>query len=834
MVQLCHELLGLGTLQFSTGADGGRDAFFEGRAARYPSPQEPWSGKLVIQAKHTGKADASCSDNDFVRTLLTGAKEKKSEAEKIAALHEEGKCDAYLLFTNRMLLAQQADKLVDELRQETGVERVAILGGETVSSYLDAFPEIARRFGLQTERAVGAEQVAPLPHEERLDEVERVVASNYEELDEKQRQQWRSLAVFAGDFDLAAAAAVWAIETRQAQSILDRELYRVRLVECRAGRYRLHDLARDFAAAQLEVQEQRIAEQRHAGHYVQVLADVNRRYRDSNVRSSDGKSLFDLEARNILAGQAWAAAYAADDSEATRYCNAYPSAGSYCLGLLLHPRDRGSWLKAGLSAAMTLGDRRAEGRHLGALGGVYSDLCRPGHAIELCDEALKIAREIADRQAEGDHLGALGIAHKDLGQPIRAIDFFEQHLKIAREIGDRRGEGNALGNLGVAYAALSEPRRAIEYYRQVLEIVRETGDRRGEDGALANLGSAYAALGKPRRAIEFYEQALVISREIGDRRGEGLKLGNLGVAYKDLGESRRAIELHERALEINREIGNRRGEGRNLGNLGLAYAALGEPRRAIELYEQRLEIAREFGDRRGEVNGLSNLGSAFTSLGSPRRAIELHEQALAIAREIGDRRGQGSSLGHLGIAYAEMRSPRRAIEFHQQQLEIAREIGDRSGEGSALGSLGNAYADLGKSRVAVNFYEQRLEIAQEIGDRQGQGHALGNLGIVYAELGESRRAIEYYEQRLEIAREIGDRSGEALGSWRLGMQYEKQGDFKQAVKLMMVTVDYRRKVGHPDAEKDAARVDEIRARQTGDGSVKRVLRRLRALLSGVS
>ncbi len=149
VVQLCHELLGRGTSQFASGRDGGRDAYFEGTAERYPSSPDPWSGKLVIQAKHTEKADASCSDTDFVRELLTGTREKKSEAAKIAALRREGKCDAYLLFTNRRLPALQADKLIGELRRKTGVPRVAILGRKTISSYLDEYPEIARRFHLQ-------------------------------------------------------------------------------------------------------------------------------------------------------------------------------------------------------------------------------------------------------------------------------------------------------------------------------------------------------------------------------------------------------------------------------------------------------------------------------------------------------------------------------------------------------------------------------------------------------------------------------------------------------------------------------------------------------------
>ncbi len=63
-----------------------------------------------------------------------------------------------------------------------------------------------------------------------------------------------------------------------------------------------------------------------------------------------------------------------------------------------------------------------------------------------------------------------------------------------------------------------------------------------------------------------------------------------------------------------------------------------------------------------------------------------------------------------------------------------------------------------------------------------------------------------------MAREIGDRLGEALGSWNLGAEYEKQGHLERAVELMQVGVDVKREIGHSDAEKDAARLAEIRAR----------------------
>ena len=53
VIEFCAELLGNGVQGFVTGPDGGRDARFSGTAMLVPSETDPWSGKIVIQAKHT-------------------------------------------------------------------------------------------------------------------------------------------------------------------------------------------------------------------------------------------------------------------------------------------------------------------------------------------------------------------------------------------------------------------------------------------------------------------------------------------------------------------------------------------------------------------------------------------------------------------------------------------------------------------------------------------------------------------------------------------------------------------------------------------------------------
>jgi len=532
---------------------------------------------------------------------------------------------------------------------------------------------------------------------ERETTVDAAFQISYDQLTPELQARWRALGVFPADFDTPAAAAVWENAADPGETLAD--LHAAGLVDAvTGGRWRLHDLARDFTRALCEPAETDALAYRHAAYYLNVLYACRDLYMKGNENILAGLALFDRERANIEAGQAWAAAQPADPA-AARLCNAYPDVGFIVLDLRLHPRTQIAWREAALTAARALGKRDYEGAHLGSLGNRFSELGEQRRAIEYQEQALIIIREIGDKRNEGTILNSLGLDWAALGEPRRAIEYHEQALVIAREIGDRRGEGNALGSLGNAYLSLGEPRRAIDYYEQHLVITRQIGDRRGEGNALGNLGNAYLSLGEPRRAIDYYEQVLVIMREIGDRRSEGCALGNLGGAWADLGESHRAIEYYEQALVIDREIGDRRGEGCALGNLGLAWADLGAPRRAIEYHEQALVIDREIGDRRGEGQTLNNLGSAYQNLDQLEQAAGYYEEAIALDQNL------PSLYNNLAGVYFAQGNLERAFQYYQRCEELEPETAL-----SACVKLGLIACCQGNDSLATEWFQKALAL----------------------------------------------------------------------------------------------------------------------------
>lgn len=147
VVDLCNNLLGIGVQSFSKGRDGGKDGYFKGTAQSYPSPNAPWTGEFIIQAKHTTKVEASCSDNDF---FLNKESIINKEIKRLVQMRDEkGQTfDCYLLFTNRKLPGSIQTAICKHLQDGLGITNANIVGLETLNRYVEQQPELIKRYQL--------------------------------------------------------------------------------------------------------------------------------------------------------------------------------------------------------------------------------------------------------------------------------------------------------------------------------------------------------------------------------------------------------------------------------------------------------------------------------------------------------------------------------------------------------------------------------------------------------------------------------------------------------------------------------------------------------------
>ena len=141
VILICNHILGVSTIPFAAGRDGGRDGKFIGKANCVPSEVKPWDGKIIIQAKHTSKKDTSCSDSDFIKIVDS---EVIPAVNKLKAAND---IDYYILFTNRKLTGDRDSLIERQIKDKIGIPSV-LFAEEKIQEFLHTYPDIVRSANL--------------------------------------------------------------------------------------------------------------------------------------------------------------------------------------------------------------------------------------------------------------------------------------------------------------------------------------------------------------------------------------------------------------------------------------------------------------------------------------------------------------------------------------------------------------------------------------------------------------------------------------------------------------------------------------------------------------
>lgn len=137
VILICNHILGSATIPFAKGKDGGKDGKFIGRANKIPSEADPWKGIIIIQAKHTSKINASCTESSFTRII------DDEVITAIDSLKSKNEINYYILFTNRSLSGIQESSITTKITEATGIPCI-LIADEKLQLYLKEYPDVVR------------------------------------------------------------------------------------------------------------------------------------------------------------------------------------------------------------------------------------------------------------------------------------------------------------------------------------------------------------------------------------------------------------------------------------------------------------------------------------------------------------------------------------------------------------------------------------------------------------------------------------------------------------------------------------------------------------------
>lgn len=143
IILICQKLLGISVQGFTAGADGGRDAKFVGTAELHPSKAAPWTGTVIIQAKHTNGYNKSFSEADFHSNTSKSTTIAK-EIPRIINLRNRNNLDHYMIFANRRLTGNTESDIRTYISVKCNIPESSLYlcGLEQMEMFLKHFPDI--------------------------------------------------------------------------------------------------------------------------------------------------------------------------------------------------------------------------------------------------------------------------------------------------------------------------------------------------------------------------------------------------------------------------------------------------------------------------------------------------------------------------------------------------------------------------------------------------------------------------------------------------------------------------------------------------------------------
>jgi tetratricopeptide (TPR) repeat protein len=395
---------------------------------------------------------------------------------------------------------------------------------------------------------------------------------SYQDLTVGQQRLFRRLGLHPGaDIDVYAAAALDDTDLRATRRRLG-ELYDQNLIgEPARGRYRLHDLLREYAwarAADDDDADNQAAIGRLLDYYLHtaVAAGQHVAWRPSIVgpppqgpapawapefrTEEEAVAWLGTERANLHAYAGYAAAHG-------RLVHAVriPAAMSGFLHTQGHWNEAVTLGQAALAAARTACDRHGQAWTLNQLGLVQWLTGDYPAATASLTQALQLFRDLGDQRGQPWTLDGLGVVQQLTGDCPAAAASLTQALQLARDLGDRRGQAWSLRDLGVVQQRTGDCPAAAASLTQALQLFRDLGDWHGQAGALINLGELLFLSSAYREARGYFAQALGIARDIDTPVEEARALEGIGRCHVQEGNPGQGAADLRQALAIYRRIG---------------------------------------------------------------------------------------------------------------------------------------------------------------------------------------------------------------------------------------------------------------------------------------
>jgi predicted ATPase/DNA-binding SARP family transcriptional activator len=392
---------------------------------------------------------------------------------------------------------------------------------------------------------------------------------------------FRRLSVFAGGAAFEAVEAICCgqgIERDQVLNLLsgvvDKSLVSADPLD-EAMRYRLHEVARQYARARLaEAKEESWVRNRHLDFFCRLAEALQPNL--LGTMPPGAVSRMKREHHNLRAALEWSIREEGDAQSGLRLAAALPGFWEV-QGLFAEERG---YLVTLLDRAGAAAPPAVRARALRGAGKVARYQCDFGAARSFFEQSLALDRELDDKPRMADTLARLGFLFSVQQEYAAAEPFFQESLAISRTLGDRSAVARVLTELGYTAFRQGESAQARSFLEEGLALCQDSDDYylaarcRHFSGHMARFEGDYA------RSRSLYTQSLTTFNEIGNAWSIFFSLEAFAYLATAEGQFEHAARLFGAAEHLGETIGTSIPPSERVEHdrdVAAVRAALGEP-----------------------------------------------------------------------------------------------------------------------------------------------------------------------------------------------------------------------------------------------------------------
>lgn len=376
-------------------------------------------------------------------------------------------------------------------------------------------------------------------------------------------------------------------------------------------------------------------------------------------------------------------------------------------------------------------------------------------ALDLFNEALKIATEVDDKVGVCNYQTAIGGITKTMGDMQASNEAYDQAFQTALKLNDKLLLLKCRFNLGNSKSSAGSPVEAAQQFQEAVKLATELSDEAMLARAYAALGVIHFRQGNAPTALEYYLQALHLNEKLNHYPTICSNLVNIAGIQSSQNDEQTALATLHKSLEIATQKRDSTYISTCYTNIGNIYKKMNNPE-ALDYFQKALVLSR-YAPVSQTINVLANLGETYMIRGEFDAAMHQFDQALALAQKAGIQYAMGEVYITMGISCIEQKKYSQAKEYVEKSLEIAENIHYTELQKDCYLRLSEIYAATGNFKQAYASHKQHKLLFDELfNESNARKIALLESSYQFAkerevyEIEKSRRELRIKSQRQTI------------------------------------------------------------------------------------